>query len=71
MECVQKQQTIVRAELSERSNTKIRPASKQTEIYDKEAAEFRSRFESEKALRQLRDRSSFSAATAYRTALMR
>jgi hypothetical protein len=71
MECVQKQQPILRVELSTPIKIKASSASKQTKAYDKASAEFRRYLAAEDAIRQLEQRKALSAAMAYRMSFMR
>ena len=71
MECVQKQYPIHQIEKSAPIRSRIHEASRQTEVYDKESAEFRRYLASEAAMRQLEQRKSLSAGVAYRMSFMR
>lgn len=71
MECTQKQQTMVRGEIPTPIRIRRTALPKETEVYDRESAEFRRHLASEEALRQLEHRKSSSMAAAYRMSLIR
>jgi hypothetical protein len=71
MECVQKQQPILRVAKPTLIRIKAQTDSKQTDAYDKASAEIRRHLASEEAIRQLEQRKALSAAVAYRTSFMR
>jgi len=71
MECTQKQQPMVCAEMPTPIKIKRTEPPKETEVYDRESAELRRHLASEEALRQLEHRKSFSMAAAYRMSLIR
>jgi hypothetical protein len=71
MECTQKQQLMVRAEIPTSTRIKRTELPKETDVYDRESAELRRHLASEEALRQLEHRKSFSMAAAYRMSLIR
>ena len=71
MECTQKQQSMVRVEIPTPVKNETATLSRQTDIYDRESAEFRRHLASEEALRLLEHRKSFSIAAAYRMSFIR
>ena len=71
MECTQKQQSMVHAEIPTPIRIKRAALSRQTDVYDRESAEFRRHLASEEALRQLEHRKSFSMTAAYRMSFIR
>jgi hypothetical protein len=71
MECVQKQYPTHHIAKPAQIRSKIHTALKQTEVYDKESAEFRRHLASEAAIRQMERRKALSAAVAHRMAFMR
>jgi hypothetical protein len=71
MECTQKQQSLVCAEISPPSRIRPIDASKQIDAYDKGSAELLKYLASEAAIRQLERTKALGMALAYRMSLIR
>lgn len=71
MECVQKQCSAHLEVKPALIRAKVKPISKQTEVYDKASAEFRRYLASEAAIHQLEQRKNLSTAAGHRMSFTR